>query len=1329
MSKAEADRNLLFGILALQMDFVTRDSLIAAMHAWVLDKETPLGRILRVQGGLAEDEHALVDALVAKHLARHGGDPERSLAAISTPRNLALDLGRLDDGDLVSALIRLTDPTAERSEQAREDRTRTGISDTDADATGTWALGAAANGGRYRILRPHAQGGLGRVSVAMDDEVHREVALKEILPEQADDPKSRARFLLEAEVTGRLEHPGIVPVYGLGTGADGRPYYAMRFVRGESLKEAVDRLHRRDLSGAGAPSERPLELRKLLARFLDVCNAVEYAHSRGVIHRDLKPSNVLLGPYGETLVVDWGLAKVVGRRDPDSPAAEGTLKPATASGSSETVDGTAIGTPTYMSPEQAEGRLEALGPASDIYSLGATLYALLVGRPSQEGPEIVEVIRRVQRGEFPPPRQVNRRVPRPLEAVVLKAMAREPGARYQSAQALAEDLEHWLADESVSAHHEDWGARLWRWARRHRVWVQAGAATLVLVAAVSVGAALLIDLARQRAESARKKELAAHRKADESAADAREERRRAVQSLHDVQRLTARMALDRALTFGEQGRVDLGLLWLARALQLTPEDDPGLERALRLNLGGWAAEVHRLRQSLAQPGDLTAAALGTDGRVLLAGCAGGGVRFWDMLSGQPLGQPASLSADIRVVALSPDGRIGLAGSDDGTARLWEVATGRAVGQPLVHEAEVRAAAFSPDGRLVLTGSDDGNARLWDAETGRPVGQPLAHRGWVQAVAFSPDGRTILTGSSDQSARLWDAATGRLLGQPLEHAGAVNAVAFEPAGSIAATAGADGTARLWDVRSGKARGAPLSHPDGVATLVFRRDGAMLLTGCLDGAARLWDVATGRPVGSPFRHRNKLRAATFSPDGRTILTGGDDNTARLWDAETGRPMGQPLEHRGPVRAVAFSLDGRLVLTGGGDGIARLWEVAPGMRRGRPMEDQKLVHCLAFRPDGRALLTGGFDRTARLWDAGTGRPIGPPLIHLSDVGALAFSPDGSIALTGGRNGTAQLWDPAAGTPIGPPMVHQNSITGVAINSDGSVALTGSGDGTARLWDARTGRPLGPLMGHIGLVSAVAFTPDGETAVTGSFDGGIRLWDARTGRVRRPPIGLQSHIHSLAVSPDGQTILAGGDSRAWLCDVENGRVRGEPLVHTANVSAVAFSPTGPNVLTYSDEGALRLWDLETGRPIGPSRPVGASTCTGFSPDGTLLLAGRADGTARLWDVATGQPLGPPLRHQSGVAAVAFRSDGRLLATGDQEAAHLWDAPERIAGDPNRILLWAQVVTDLRFDAESDAILLMDAPTWNEHRRHLQDLEDTEGETSPARGDPTLSGLLDLRH
>jgi tRNA A-37 threonylcarbamoyl transferase component Bud32 len=356
-SRPGADRNLLFGILALQMDFIQRDALVAAMNAWVLDKARPLGQILVEQQALRPEQREVLDKLVAMHLECHQNDPQKSLAALAMPAPLREGLCSLADGDLHASLAQVP-----------------------GDQPPTVAYVGGADGAeRYQVLRPHARGGLGEVFVARDQELHREVALKEIDAQHAEDPHSRGRFVREAEITGGLEHPGVVPVYGLGRHADGRPFYAMRFIRGETLKDAIARLHS---SARRAPARGDLEFRQLLGRFVAVCNAVAYAHSRGVIHRDLKPSNVMLGPYGETLVVDWGLAKAVGRNaaEEDGPV-EPALVPVLAEDSSATRTGAALGTPAYMSPEQAAGQLDQLGPAGDVYSLGATLYALLTGRP------------------------------------------------------------------------------------------------------------------------------------------------------------------------------------------------------------------------------------------------------------------------------------------------------------------------------------------------------------------------------------------------------------------------------------------------------------------------------------------------------------------------------------------------------------------------------------------------------------------------------------------------------------------------------------------------------------------------------------------------------------------------------------------------------------------------------------------------------------------------------------------------------------------------------------------------------------------------------------
>jgi serine/threonine protein kinase len=375
--------------------------------------------------------------------------------------------------------------------------------------------------GRYRILRPHAYGGLGEVFLAHDEELGRDVALKRLRPRRADDPASRQRFIAEAAVTARLEHPGVVPVHGLVQDAEGRPAYAMRFIQGDTLEDAINQFHgtaadddgKRSaseiiigaLKGPPAPRFDSLEFRQLLARFVAVCNAIAYAHSRGVIHRDLKPANVMLGPFGETLVVDWGLAKDLESVSRDSGTSADTAnhspsasQPFTLSPSQAvTQAGEILGTPCYMAPEQADG--QAVGTAADVYGLGAILYTLLTGAPPVPGGNPREVLDRVRRGAIAPPRAVIPALPRPLDAACRTAMAFDPAARYPSALDLAADIERWLADEPVSADRETRRERVRRWGRRHRP-VVAAVAALLVTAVIALGITTVL-ISRQQAET------------------------------------------------------------------------------------------------------------------------------------------------------------------------------------------------------------------------------------------------------------------------------------------------------------------------------------------------------------------------------------------------------------------------------------------------------------------------------------------------------------------------------------------------------------------------------------------------------------------------------------------------------------------------------------------------------------------------------------------------------------------------------------------------------------------------------------------------------------
>lgn len=510
MSPPDADSNLLFGVLALQDDLITERQFTDACALWVLRRDKPLSDVLVDRGWIDAENRDQVEQRVRRKLKKHGGDVRATLAAEAGAE--VRDVIRQVESPAIRQTLQMLPPAPSFV------RVETLVRPTGGEQRT-----------RYTLSRLHAEGGLGKVWVARDTDLNREVALKEIRADRTVLPEASLRFLKEAQVTGQLEHPNIVPVYELGRRPeDNQPFYTMRFVRGQTLRDAIAVHHEKRLAGTADALGR----QKLLSALVAVCQAIAYAHSRGVIHRDLKPENVVMGAFGEVVVLDWGLAKVV-----DQPAEDTKDVPSILLSQEANVKATfgVIGTPAYMAPEQAEGRQELVDPRTDVYGLGAILFEILTGHTPVEGETVEEVLQRVTTREPRHPREVVPDVPRPLDAVCVKALAKTRADRYQKAADLAEELLRWMADEPVLAYQDPLSTRLFRWARRHRSLV-AGAAALVATAIVGLSVGLvLIDRERNQTEKQRKIAVTNAQQANEQRELAEANAERAIQNLRLAQ--------------------------------------------------------------------------------------------------------------------------------------------------------------------------------------------------------------------------------------------------------------------------------------------------------------------------------------------------------------------------------------------------------------------------------------------------------------------------------------------------------------------------------------------------------------------------------------------------------------------------------------------------------------------------------------------------------------------------------------------------------------------------------------------------------------------------
>jgi WD40 repeat protein/serine/threonine protein kinase len=1171
--------------------------------------------------------------------------------------------------------------------------------------------------GDYQILREVGRGGMGVVYEAQQLSLGRHVAIK-VLPSHALlDPRQLARFQREARSAARLHHTNIVPVFGVGE-QDGLHYYVMQFIHGLGLDLVLDELrHLRQPGGKPAPtvnealgrridatpnvsaadvaralltgefhppelagalttapaepatgadlrastrvraadasptinlpgqsgastlSETGSQYWQSVARIgVQVADALAHASSQGILHRDIKPANLLLDEQGNVWVTDFGLAKAD-------------------DGDTLTHTGDIVGTLRYLAPERFNGQGDL---RSDIYSLGLTLYELLTLRPAFDEADRNKLVKEVIHGEPTRPRKLNSGVPRDLETVVLKAIARDPAHRYQTPAEVADDLKRFVEDRPVKARRISAAEKAWRWGRRNPL-VAGLLAGIVLVFLIGFAG---VFWQWRVAETQRGIALVREQEAQQKTHD--EARARA-----QAQRFAARLILERGLGLCQQGQYAGGLLWLTRGLDVVPDEADDLRESFRTLLGGWSTRLCPCRLVLDHPHTVKAANLSADGRLVATAC-GDTAQVWNAGTGRRIGPPLKHTARIRAVALSPDGRLLLTGGDDRVARLWETATGQPVGAPLVHASHVGLVAFSPDSKVALTGAKNGAARLWDTATGTAIGQPLSHTDVVRVLAFSPDGRLAATGSNDATARLWEVPTGRPYGQPLRHKGAVRGLAFSPDGRQLLTGSNDTTARLWDVTTGK----PLHvfrHRKPVPGVAFRPDGLAVATGSEDYTAREWDARTGQPLGPALLHEDEVARVAYSPDGRLLLSGQWKQQVRLWQTGTDRPAFAPLRHCGELTSFALSRDGATILTAGDDHTARLWRVPRPLLPVQFPRQPAPVLVTAFSPDGTALLAAG-GKQAWVYRAATGQPIAGPLDHAAVVLAGAFSPDGRTVLTGSYDGSACLWNATAGRRLAGPFRHPDPVWAVAFRPDGKAFATGSGHsvkrdghmvgvGEGRIWDIASGKVIQAAPRHARDILAIAFTPDGRTLVTASKDTTVRFWNAATGAAIGAVIRHNGWVNALALTADGRAVLTGSDDRtARLWSVPDGSPLTMPLRHTRSVKAVAISP-----------------------------------------DGRLLLTTSEDATAQLWEARRDQPAGEPLRAPAPIQAASISPNGRALVTGDRGGGLLlWRLPVLVGDDVERLRLWIETAAGTELDA-TGALRPLGREKWNERRRRLE--------------------------
>jgi WD40 repeat protein/tRNA A-37 threonylcarbamoyl transferase component Bud32 len=1033
-------------------------------------------------------------------------------------------------------------------------------------------------GPRYVLRGPHAEGGIGRIWLAYDSELDRDVALKVLRPERIGDPGLAARFLHEARITGRLQHPGVVPVYELAPGAAGAadddqpPFYTMRLVQGRTLTQAINEYHSRPPGRRSA-----VERTTLLNAFVSVCQTVAYAHARGIVHRDLKPENVALGDFGEVLLLDWGFAKEV--READCPGVVAVDVSRGQIPAAKSVAGQVLGTPAYMAPEQAAG-----GPTderTDVYGLGAILYELISGRPPYLGDESADVLRQVRSGPPQRPGAVAARVPPALEAICLRAVSRNPSERYQSASDLAREVQHWLADEPVDAYAEPAVARLRRWSRHHPA---LAASTIVLL--LTAGVALVAAQLALRQEQVRAAEAKAQAATD--LADAMNRFREVQQE----QLYRHRIALAERTLAAHNPKRAIDLLEECPVV-LRDWEWHCLDRLCRGERPPLRGHTGTIQSVVFSPDGASVASVGFDGTA----------RIWDLATGKPRHVLTGHSGVVYDVAYSPDGRQVSTAGWDGTARVWDAVTGKSMQVLGGHGGHVEFVAFG--GKKLFTLAAEGGAngragaiRVWDPMTGQLIRTfDFAWKPW--SLAATPDGRWLAVGGAEGIVHILDSDSGEEAHKLVGHSYPVRAVAFGPTGRLLASGDGD----------------------------VGRDDA--------GVVKVWDLASGREVFTFRGHTDPVFRVVFSPNNTRLASASQDHTVKIWDLTSGQEVLTLHGHGDAVRAVAFSPDGRKLASAGADRVVRVWDATPFADVPPPREARSFAAHhgralgVAFRPDGGAFASVGADRTIRVWDPD--RSAATATVDLasladvipdavSDYFALTFDATGQRVLTANSFGVVTAIEPHTGRVDWSVRAHEpGPVRGLSVRPRGEQLATAGWDRTVRILDLADGQEVRSLVGHAEPVNSVAYSPDGRWLASAANDQTVRIWDAENGRELQVLHRHSGGVASVAFSPDGRSLAsAGSDGAIRIWDTTTWLERASLQKHSSGVRGVAFSPNSRLLASAGDDWTVRIWRVSDGEELAIFRGH-ADRVHGlaFGVRGKLVASASYDGTVKLWDVS----------------------------------------------------------------------------------------------------------------